>query len=486
MGNTSSSAASKQQHAQHSDKPHPPPPPHGPIHHSSPTAAKAPPPPPSGSTRPEKAPLPLVPPSASSRIAEAKRSKRSLEFPDFQIQPLTAQRRVSSFVPSEPIPIPGSATATTPNPYVRPVNPDSESMQDLVVPVDGRPAHPNRMPAAPLSPIQSKDELHQSSDPRGPRSKARNPEYTAHEIVKSSVPLGLTTPEVTLGASQGANSVEVPTLVTWSGRGKDVWVEDTWNGRTRLTYNAEKEIFSESVLLPVGNMSLKFIVDDELKLSPDLPMASDDDGALVNYITVTPPVAVGTEPPASRDYHPPMWSASRWLKEPSDSYSNSGDGVSGSPPWTNDIPQHLVKAQAEEEAYNAHRALPAETRRVTSAPPVPIHPPAPTLPRHLDKVILSSSKPRATTPKAGTRRSSKSAKREREAAEAAAAGDDDAVLPVPSHVVLHHLGTSAIRDGVIAVADTVRYRKKFITTVYYKPMAPATPDPPPSPPALAA
>ena len=38
--------------------------------------------------------------------------------------------------------------------------------------------------------------------------------------------------------------------------------------------------------------------------------------------------------------------------------------------------------------------------------------------------------------------------------------DDNSVLPVPSHVVLHHLGTSAIRNGVLAVADTVRYKKK--------------------------
>lgn len=38
--------------------------------------------------------------------------------------------------------------------------------------------------------------------------------------------------------------------------------------------------------------------------------------------------------------------------------------------------------------------------------------------------------------------------------------DDGSVLPVPSHVVLHHLGTSAIRNGVLAVADTTRYRGK--------------------------
>lgn len=47
--------------------------------------------------------------------------------------------------------------------------------------------------------------------------------------------------------------------------------------------------------------------------------------------------------------------------------------------------------------------------------------------------------------------------------------DDTSVLPVPSHVVLHHLSTSAIRNGVLAVGGTVRYRKKYMTTVYYKP-----------------
>jgi hypothetical protein len=43
------------------------------------------------------------------------------------------------------------------------------------------------------------------------------------------------------------------------------------------------------------------------------------------------------------------------------------------------------------------------------------------------------------------------------------------VLPVPSHVVLHHLSTSAIRNGVLAVGNTTRYKKKYLTTIYYKP-----------------
>lgn len=66
------------------------------------------------------------------------------------------------------------------------------------------------------------------------------------------------------------------------------------------------------------------------------------------------------------------------------------------------------------------------------------------------------------------------------------ATDDTSVLPVPSHAVLHHLSTSAIRNGILAVGSTVRYKEKvelsshtakshvdsfiqYLTTIYYKP-----------------
>lgn len=47
--------------------------------------------------------------------------------------------------------------------------------------------------------------------------------------------------------------------------------------------------------------------------------------------------------------------------------------------------------------------------------------------------------------------------------------DDTSVLPVPSHAVLHHLSTSSIRNGVLGVGTTTRYRDKYLTTIYYKP-----------------
>ena len=41
--------------------------------------------------------------------------------------------------------------------------------------------------------------------------------------------------------------------------------------------------------------------------------------------------------------------------------------------------------------------------------------------------------------------------------------DDSSVLPVPSHAVLHQLSTSSIRNGVLGVGTTTRYRDKVIT-----------------------
>jgi hypothetical protein len=57
----------------------------------------------------------------------------------------------------------------------------------------------------------------------------------------------------------------------------------------------------------------------------------------------------------------------------------------------------------------------------------------PNLPPHLERVILNSS---------------------------IVSKEDTSVLPVPNHVVLNHLYACSIRDGVMAVAGTTRYRKK--------------------------
>jgi hypothetical protein len=47
--------------------------------------------------------------------------------------------------------------------------------------------------------------------------------------------------------------------------------------------------------------------------------------------------------------------------------------------------------------------------------------------------------------------------------------DDASVLIMPNHTVLNHLATSSIRQKVLATSATTRYKRKFLTTIMYKP-----------------
>lgn len=319
-------------------------------------------------------------------------------------------------------------------------------------------------------------------------------------------------------------------------------------------------------LLP-GTHHIRFVVDDQMRVAEDLPAAVDNEGSLANYVVVglappseTPPsiakVPVQTPTPAPLPPPPPhqnkllqsvaatgngqsFWSSS--------SNSSAVDPSSHShrhslpAQWTSVFPPELLSAAKEEESYLAM----STGRSSVAAPHIP---PAPGLPRHLDKLILNV---RPGTGASGTNAAIANASRTRDRDErrsgrkgrtmlgmtssgsistagsrrspsvetripvttasgtnvssslplppgpssssgAGSSGggglaDDASVLPVPSHVVLHHLSTSAIRNGVLAVGNTTRYREKvclifslivypllivylqYLTTIYYKP-----------------
>ncbi|XP_072030915.1 5'-AMP-activated protein kinase subunit beta-2-like [Amphiura filiformis] len=47
---------------------------------------------------------------------------------------------------------------------------------------------------------------------------------------------------------------------------------------------------------------------------------------------------------------------------------------------------------------------------------------------------------------------------------------EPALLPEPNHVMLNHLYALSIKDGVMVLSATHRYRKKYVTTLLYKPI----------------
>ncbi|XP_056648437.1 5'-AMP-activated protein kinase subunit beta-1 isoform X3 [Diorhabda sublineata] len=67
----------------------------------------------------------------------------------------------------------------------------------------------------------------------------------------------------------------------------------------------------------------------------------------------------------------------------------------------------------------------------------------PILPPHLLQVILNKDTPLSCEP---------------------------TLLPEPNHVMLNHLYALSIKDGVMVLSATHRYRKKYVTTLLYKPI----------------
>ncbi|EFN73641.1 5'-AMP-activated protein kinase subunit beta-2 [Camponotus floridanus] len=67
----------------------------------------------------------------------------------------------------------------------------------------------------------------------------------------------------------------------------------------------------------------------------------------------------------------------------------------------------------------------------------------PILPPHLLQVILNKDTPLSCEP---------------------------TLLPEPNHVMLNHLYALSIKDSVMVLSATHRYRKKYVTTLLYKPI----------------
>ncbi|KAJ3988094.1 5'-AMP-activated protein kinase beta subunit, interation domain-containing protein [Lentinula detonsa] len=363
--------------------------------------------------------------------------------------------------------------------------------------------------------------------------------------------------------------------ISWHGGGQQVYLtragDDDWNGKTEMS--REDSTFSTIIALPRGTHHLRFIVDGETRVADDLPTAVADNGSLANYVAVglgegdSPTTDEAQRPDTLTRFHSAFW-------------SEEGPLLSNEV-WSTEIPLELVEAALEEESYLAYQndlenaQATGQRIHIAGFVPLPNIPPAPRLPRYLDKLILNSPpltsngspstsvtgspKSRTASPvpvvgigalgeRSGRERTSplrregrdertsrEGRKREREwksmslviaqrstdrplpittasgtdvsqspppssiphspepsyygtynsanalaiqnpqinsvdtANAIPALADDTSVLPVPSHVVLHHLCTSAMRNGVLAVGETTRYRKKFVTTIYYKP-----------------
>ncbi|KAK7709114.1 galactose metabolism-related protein [Botryosphaeria dothidea] len=263
--------------------------------------------------------------------------------------------------------------------------------------------------------------------------------------------------------TEGGLRPAVPTIIEWLGPGEKVYVTGTfagWNKKFRLHKNGpskHKDAFSAIIHLAPGTHHLKFLVDNEMQLSPELPTAVDFTNILVNYLEVSPddiPQAQQPQPTAPVDipgqqrseekpemrappgvYPPQILPPSPEIQQ----ISQNNPPASGTPAAATSnptpvapappkqyhcvIPQYLADLDAEEESSRFARA-----NAVLNTMPPP-----PSLPVMLSKSILNGSMPMK---------------------------DDSSVLNMPNHTVLNHLATSSIKHNVLATSATTRYKRK--------------------------
>ncbi|KAJ2551955.1 hypothetical protein EV175_003490 [Coemansia sp. RSA 1933] len=203
----------------------------------------------------------------------------------------------------------------------------------------------------------------------------------------------------------------VPTLIRWTEPAQTVYISGSFiNWQYKIKMHENDGMFGVVVDLPVGTHCLKYIVDGKWRCSNRFIIAPDDDGNLVNYFKVEDVVKEADE------------------EKESNVEGLDAAALSNSPPgeYGTAIPD---LARIARESGNSRRNDP------------------PLLPPHLNNVLLNSTDVRR---------------------------DDPSILPVPNHVVLNHLYACSIKDNVMAVSSTSRYRGKYMTTIYYKPVTPMT------------
>ncbi|WWD21906.1 hypothetical protein CI109_106394 [Kwoniella shandongensis] len=282
------------------------------------------------------------------------------------------------------------------------------------------------------------------------------------EGMKKTIVAGVTPPPTAVptpppandGAAQpptqeSSNDGMVNVPIQWNGGGKVVYVTgnfaDNWKGRIKLHRSTHD--FNTILRLPPGQYRLKFIVDDSWRCSKQISTATDDDGTLVNWIEV--------EAPKTEEELKAEWAMD---SKPAVKQEENDESQ-----WTNTIPPALTLYQYIEEL--PHHLSPDEyTSFLKSVPYLPAVPPPPTLPRILDKVIVNND-----TKRLWDSHDPASAQQVGWQGAPPAGLDDNSILAVPNHVVLNHLTASAIRNGTLGVGTTTRYRKKYITTMFFKP-----------------
>lgn len=243
---------------------------------------------------------------------------------------------------------------------------------------------------------------------------------------------------IDLDTISAAEEDSVPTVFRWEHGGRNVYITGTFNGWSRqLQMHRSGNDFTYIHNLKRGKHAFKFIVDDEWRFAPDQPTVADIEGRINNFIDVTDFKAYTGDKEFENERHADHCAQSAAIaaaaagsttsggslhSESHDDSSSTGSKKSGT--------KGKGTADADGEIYG--HSMPDLDEYTKEPPP---------LPPHLRHIILN--KPPQL--------------------------QDTAALPVPQHVALNHLYCTAIKDNMMVLGITQRYKTKSCTTVYYSP-----------------
>uniref|UniRef100_T1J982 5'-AMP-activated protein kinase subunit beta-1 n=1 Tax=Strigamia maritima TaxID=126957 RepID=T1J982_STRMM len=198
----------------------------------------------------------------------------------------------------------------------------------------------------------------------------------------------------------------LPTVFKWDGGGKQVYISGSFSNWKSIPMVKSHGDFVTILDLPEGEHQYKFQVDGQWMHDPAVRTTENDLGTKNNIVNVK-----------RADFE--VFDALAMDSINVESKRNKKiEPVSGSPPG--DYNQEVPDRKPSEK---------------NTGPPI--------LPPHLLQVILNKDVPVSCEP---------------------------TLLPEPNHVMLNHLYALSIKDGVMVLSATHRYRKKYVTTLLYKPI----------------
>jgi len=210
----------------------------------------------------------------------------------------------------------------------------------------------------------------------------------------------------------------LPTVFRWEGGGGKVYVSgsfDKWAKKIPLIKSHGD--FSTIIELPEGEHQYKFFVDGEWQVDQSLPTCTSPNGIVNNVINVK-----------KSDFE--VFEA--LAMDSMVTHNNNVGGGGGE------------NASSKMQHFSGGHSPPGNySQEVPARKPAERHAGPPMLPPHLLEVILNKD----TNVRC-----------------------DPALLPEPPSVMLNHLYALSIKDGVMVLSATHRHKKKYVTTLLYKPI----------------